>query len=160
MMMRVALITVSDSAAQGTRPDRSGPELAERCRKLGWEIVSAEIISDDRAAIEDRLSTVADSGSADLILTTGGTGIGPRDCTPEATMAVCGILLPGIGEAMRESGRKGNPRAALSRALAGVREKALIVNVPGSPRGALESLDAVAEILPHAVEVLRGARHD
>ena len=105
-------------------------------------------------------ATLADSGSADLILTTGGTGIGPRDSTPEAMTAVCGKLLPGIGEAMRESGRRGNPRAALSRALAGVREKALIVNLPGSPRGALESLDAVAEILPHAVEVLRGARHD
>src|SRR6202049_692177 len=160
MMIRVALITVSDSAAQGTRPDRSGPELAERCRKLGWEIVSAEIIADDRAAIEERLSIVADSGFADLILTTGGTGVGPRDSTPEGTMAVGGKMLPGIAEARRASGRKGNPRAALSRALAGVREKALIVNVPGSPRGALESLDAVTEILPHAVEVLRGARHD
>lgn len=158
--MRVALITVSDSAAQGARPDRSGPELAERCRTLGWEIVSTEVVSDDRAGLEERLSTAADSGAADLVLTTGGTGVGPRDSTPEATSAVCDKLLPGIGEAMRESGRKGNPRAALSRALAGVRETTLIVNLPGSPRGALESLDAVAEILPHAVEVLRGARHD
>jgi molybdenum cofactor synthesis domain-containing protein len=158
--MRVALITISDSAAQGSRPDKSGPALAERCGKLGWEIVSAEILPDDREKIEKRLSALGDSGSADLILTAGGTGIGPRDSTPEATAAICSKLVPGIGEVMREKGRQGNPRAVLSRAMAGVRGRSLIVNVPGSPRGAVESLDAVAEILPHAVEVLRGARHD
>jgi molybdopterin adenylyltransferase len=95
-----------------------------------------------------------------LILTTGGTGIGPRDTTPEATAAVCYKVLPGLGELMREKGREKNPRAALSRALAGVRKSALIVNLPGSPRGAVESLDAVAELLPHAIEVLWGASHD
>jgi molybdenum cofactor synthesis domain-containing protein len=158
--MRVALITISDSAAQGSRPDKSGPALAEQCGKLGWEIVSAEILPDDREKIEKRLSALGDSGSADLILTAGGTGIGPRDSTPEATAAICSKLVPGIGEVMREKGRQGNPRAVLSRAMAGVRGRSLIVNVPGSPRGAVESLDAVAEILPHAVEVLRGARHD
>ncbi|HEY1865474.1 MAG TPA: MogA/MoaB family molybdenum cofactor biosynthesis protein [Candidatus Acidoferrales bacterium] len=158
--MRVALITISDSAAQGSRPDKSGPALAERCGKLGWDIVSAEILPDDREKIEKRLAALGDSSSADLILTTGGTGIGPRDSTPEATAAICSKLVPGIGEVMREKGRHGNPRAVLSRAVAGIRGRSLIVNVPGSPRGAVESLDAVAEILPHAVEVLRGARHD
>jgi molybdopterin adenylyltransferase len=158
--MRVALVTISDSAAQGTRPDRSGPALAERCGKLGWEIVSTEILPDDREKIEKRLAALGDSGSTDLILTTGGTGIGPRDSTPEATAAICSKLVAGIGEMMREKGRQGNPRAILSRGVAGVRGRSFIVNVPGSPRGAVESLDAVAEILPHAVEVLRGARHD
>ena len=93
------------------------------------------------------------------MLTTGGTGIGPRDATPEATAAVCQKLLPGLGELMREKGSQKNPRAVLSRAVAGVCKNALIVNLPGSPRGAVESLDAVAELLPHAVEVLRGASH-
>jgi molybdopterin adenylyltransferase len=158
--MRVAVVTVSDSAAQGVRPDRSGPAVNERCRALGWEVVSSDVLSDDRAALEVRLMVLADSGSVDLILTTGGTGVGPRDTTPEATAAVCDKLVPGLAELMRETGRKATPRAVLSRAVAGVRARALIVNVPGSPRGAVESLDAVAELLPHAVEVLRGARHD
>ena len=98
--------------------------------------------------------------SVDLILTTGGTGVGPRDTTPEATAAVCEKLVPGLGELMRVKGRESNARAVLSRAVAGVRNRALIVNLPGSPRGAVESLDAVADLLPHAVEVLRGACHD
>jgi molybdopterin adenylyltransferase len=156
----VALVTISDSAAHGARTDSSGPALAERCRALGWDVTASEILSDDRAGIETRLAGLADSGSTDLILTTGGTGVGPRDSTPEATAAVCQKLLPGVGEVMRETGRRANPRAALSRAVAGVRGRALIVNLPGSPRGAVESLDAVADLLPHAVEVLRGARHD
>jgi molybdenum cofactor synthesis domain-containing protein len=118
------------------------------------------VLPDSRSAIETLLSALADGDSADLILTTGGTGIGPRDTTPEATSAVCTKLLPGLGELMRERGRKSTLRAVMSRAVAGVRASALIVNLPGSPKGAVESLDAVAELLPHAVEVLRGARHD
>jgi len=158
--MRVAVVTVSDSVSQGTKSDGSGPAVAERCRALGWEVVSSEILPDDRAAIEKLLSALADSGSADLILTTGGTGIGPRDTTPEATAAVCAKLLPGFAELMRAKGREFTPRAVMSRAVAGVRARALIVNLPGSPKGAVESLDAVADLLPHACEVLRGARHD
>jgi len=158
--MRVWVVTVSDSAAQGARPDRSGPAAVERCRALGWEIVSTEVLSDDRAGLEARLAELADSRAADLILTTGGTGLGPRDSTPEATAAVCSKLVPGLGELMREKGRAATSRAALSRAIAGVRASTLIVNLPGSPRGAVESLDAIAELLPHAVQVLAGARHD
>lgn len=158
--MRVAVLTVSDSAAQGARPDRSGPMVVDRCRALGWQVVSSGVVSDDRPALEMRLSELADSGSLDLILTTGGTGLGPRDTTPEATAAVCQKLVPGLGELMRERGRQANPRAVLSRAVAGVRGRALIVNLPGSPRGAGESFEAVAELLPHAIEVLGGARHD
>jgi molybdenum cofactor synthesis domain-containing protein len=158
--MRVAIVTVSDSAAQGVRPDRSGPAVSERCRALGWDVVASEVLPDNRTALEILLASLADSGSADLILTTGGTGIGPRDITPEATSAVCAQLLPGFSELMREKGRQFTPRAVMSRAVAGVRARALIVNLPGSPKGAVESLDAVADLLPHAVDVLRGARHD
>jgi molybdopterin adenylyltransferase len=158
--MRVVVLTVSDSVSRGERQDRSGPEVAERCRALGWEVISCEAVSDDRDGLEKRLTAIADSTSVDLILTTGGTGIGPRDSTPEATAAICQRILPGLGELMRAKGREKNLRAVLSRAVAGVCNRALIVNLPGSPRGALESLDALADLLPHAVEVLRGASHD
>ena len=158
--MRVALVTVSDSVTQGIRPDRSGPELRKRCLARGWQVVSTVVTPDEPAVLQARLIELADSGAADLILTTGGTGLGPRDITPEATQAVCQRIIPGLAEVMREKGRHSNPRAALSRALAGVRGRTIIINLPGSPRGAVESLEAIAELLPHAVEVLGGARHD
>ena len=158
--MRVAILTISDSVSRGTNKDASGPNLRERCAQLGWDVVAEAVLPDEPAAIRDRLVSLADGGEADLILTTGGTGIGPRDSTPEATTEASQKLLPGIPEIIREYGRKKNPRAALSRGVAGVRGRVLIVNLPGSPRGAVESLDAVAELLPHALEVLKGARHD
>jgi len=158
--MRVAILTISDSVSRGTHKDASGPGLRDRCAQLGWDVVTEVILPDEPAAIRDRLEFLADSGATDLILTTGGTGIGPRDSTPEATVEACQKLLPGIAELMRDEGRKKTPRAALSRAVAGVRGRVLIVNLPGSPRGALESLDAVADLLPHALQVLGGARHD
>jgi molybdopterin adenylyltransferase len=158
--MRVSILTISDSVSQGTNKDASGPALRERCKQLGWDVVSETVLPDEPAAIHDRLISLADSGTTDLILTTGGTGIGPRDSTPEATTQACQKLLPGISELMREEGRKKTPRAVLSRAVAGVCGRVLIVNLPGSPRGAVESLDAVAELLPHALQVLGGARHD
>jgi molybdopterin adenylyltransferase len=158
--MRVVILTISDSVSQGVRSDTSGPALRERCGQLGWDVAAEAVLPDEPASIRERLVSLADDGAAELILTTGGTGIGPRDSTPEATTEACQKLLPGIPEMMREYGRKKNPRAALSRGVAGVRGRVLIVNLPGSPRGAVESLDAVAELLPHALEVLRGARHD
>ncbi len=158
--MRVAILTVSDSVASGRREDRSGASLAERVRQLGWEVAAAAVLSDDREAIAAKLAEWIDSGRAELVLTTGGTGLGPRDVTPEATGAVAERLVPGLAERMRQVGAAANPRAVLSRAVAATRGRALIVNLPGSPAGAVESLDAVAELLPHALEVLRGARHD
>jgi len=158
--MRVAILTISDSVARGSHKDASGPDLRARCEQLKWEVSSAEVLPDDPWTIRDRLMSLADTNSADLILTTGGTGIGPRDSTPEATTEACHKLIPGISELMRDEGRKKTPRAVLSRAVAGVRGRTIIVNLPGSPRGAVESFDAVADLLPHALRVLGGARHD
>ncbi len=158
--MRVSIITISDSVSAGHREDGSGKALAQRCRELGWEVISASIVPDEEALIRTQFLALADAGKLDLILTTGGTGLGPRDVTPEATASVANRLVPGLGERMRQVGVAKNPNAALSRAVAAIRGTTLIVNLPGSPRGAVESLDAIAELLPHAVSVLHGARHD
>ncbi|HUK31315.1 MAG TPA: MogA/MoaB family molybdenum cofactor biosynthesis protein [Candidatus Acidoferrum sp.] len=159
-MTRVAILTISDTASRGERPDKSGPAVRERCLKLGWHIAIEEVLPDERAQISARLAALADSSDVSLILTTGGTGLGPRDSTPEATTEICSKIVPGLAEMMRERGRQSTPRAALSRAVVGVRGATIIANLPGSPKGAVESLDAIAELLPHAADVLRGARHD
>ena len=158
--MRVVVLTISDTVARGEREDLSGPAVVAVCRGLGWEVTAALRVSDDPANIRELLRELADSGRADVILTTGGTGIGPRDNTPESTEAVADLIVPGIGEEMRRRGAESTPTAVLSRGLAAVRTKTLIVKLPGSPKGAAESLDAVAHLLPHAVHVLHGARHD
>jgi len=133
--------------------------VAARCASLGWEIASRSVLGDDRTAIETFLKQTADANGVDLILTTGGTGLGPRDVTPEATIAVCDRMIPGFAEQMRAEGRTKTSRAILSRAVAGIRGTTIIINLPGSPKGAVESLDAVAELLPHSVAVLHGAKH-
>jgi molybdenum cofactor synthesis domain-containing protein len=158
--MRVAVLTISDSVSRGEREDLSGPALVAFCRGLGWEVTTQLRSPDDPAGIREQLRELADSGRVDLVLTTGGTGIGPRDNTPEATEAVADRLIPGIAEEMRRRGLQKTPTAVLSRALTVSRGKSLIVNLPGSPKGAVESLEAVAQLLPHAVKVLHGARHD
>jgi molybdopterin adenylyltransferase len=158
--MRVAVITVSDSVARNERDDATGPALAALCTENGWRVLSRHVVSDDETPLRNLLASLADRDELDLILTAGGTGLGPRDSTPEATVAACSRLVPGLAELMRQTGRRTNERAVLSRAAAGVRGSTLIVNLPGSPRGAVESLQAIAALLPHAVEVLRGARHD
>jgi molybdopterin adenylyltransferase len=158
--MRVSILTVSDSVAAGKYEDRSGPAVIARCKELGWDIVSSTVLPDDREAIEAFLKNTSASGDTDAILSTGGTGVGPRDVTPEATMAIAERLIPGFAEHMRAEGRRKTERALLSRGVAAIRGKTIIVNLPGSPRGAVESLDAIAGLLPHTVAVLHGARHE
>jgi len=152
--MKVAVLTISDRAFRGTRKDASGPALAEAVRARGWEVALLEVLPDERERIAERLREL--SGKVDLILTTGGTGLSPRDVTPEATLDVVERRVPGIPEAMRAEGLKRTPTAMLSRGEAGVLSGTLIVNLPGSPEGALECLKAVGDALAHAVEVAQG----
>ena len=158
--MNVAIITISDTVASGERQDASGPAVAARCQELKFTVESAHTVPDDPAQIRSLLSKLADAQNIDVILTTGGTGIGPRDSTPEATQAIAERLVPGMAEEMRRKGLAHTPRAILSRGVAAIRGSTLILNLPGSPKGAVESLDAVAALLPHSVQIIHGARHD
>jgi molybdenum cofactor synthesis domain-containing protein len=158
--MNVAIITVSDTVASGERQDASGPAVAARCQELKFTVESTHTLPDDPAQIRSLLSKLADAQTIDVILTTGGTGIGPRDSTPEATQAIAERLVPGMAEEMRRKGLAHTPRAILSRGVAAIRGSTLILNLPGSPQGAVESLDAVAALLPHSVQIIHGARHD
>jgi molybdopterin adenylyltransferase len=158
--MRVAILTISDSVTRGEREDLSGPALVARCRELGWNVTSALRCSDELAEVRGQLRAVADSGHTDVLLTTGGTGLGPRDNTPEATLDIGDRTVPGLAEEIRRRGADKTPTALLSRGVVVVRQKTLVVNLPGSPKGAVESLDAIAHLLPHAIEVLGGANHD
>jgi len=139
--MRVAVLTISDSVSRGEREDLSGPAVVAFCRGLQWEIVATLRVSDDLDAVRTQLCELADSGRVDVVLTTGGTGIGPRDNAPEATRAVADRVIPGIAEEMRRKGLEKTPTAVLSRAVAASRGKTLIVNLPGSPKGATESIE-------------------
>ncbi|MGH9739209.1 MAG: MogA/MoaB family molybdenum cofactor biosynthesis protein [Candidatus Acidiferrales bacterium] len=157
--MRVSVLTISDSVAAGKNIDRSGPAVIARCKELGWDVIASSVLADDRPAIEKLLKETADSQFSDLVITTGGTGLGPRDVTPEATLAIVERLTPGFAEHMRIVGTQKTRRALLSRGVCGIRGMSVIINLPGSPRGAVESLDAIADLLPHAIDVLHGARH-
>lgn len=158
--MRAAVLTISDSAHAGTRADLSGPAVRARLEDLGFAVVCSEVLPDERAAIATRLAALADSGQVDAIFTTGGTGVAPRDVTPEATRDVVDREIPGLPELMRAAGRGFTPRAALSRGIAGTRGTVLVVNLPGAPRGAVEALDAIVELTPHVVDLLHGrTRH-
>jgi len=155
-MIRVAVVTISDSTACGEREDRSGPVLRDRAVQAGWQVAESEVVEDDREAITRLLADLADRRGVSLILTTGGTGVAARDVTPEATRAVVEREIPGLAELMRAEGRRFTPRAVLSRGIAGTRGRTLIVNLPGSPKGAVESFDAVAGLVPHIVDLLEG----
>ena len=152
--LTAAVLTVSDSSARGDRVDLSGPAVAKMLREHEFVVVTTEVVSDDQPAIRKALLRLV--GKASLVVTTGGTGIAARDVTPEATRAVCKRLLEGIAERMRFEGAKKTPFAALSRGACGIRGKSLILNLPGSPNGAVESLGSVIQVLPHALQLLAG----
>ena len=152
-MIRVAIVTVSDSAIAGTREDRSGPALGARVRELGWTVVDAMTVPDEVGGIVGALEKLS---GADVVLTTGGTGVAPRDVTPEATLEFSRREIPGIAELMRAEGRNSTKFAPLSRGVAVTRGRTLVVNFPGSPRGAVQSLNAIADLIPHVVDLLHG----
>jgi molybdenum cofactor synthesis domain-containing protein len=159
--LRVAVLTVSDRSFRGERKDSGGPAVADAARRLlGAEVVEGRVVPDEKDDIAWHLTRLADNEHVDLVLTTGGTGISPRDVTPEATRSVLSFEIPGLPEVMRSASRTVLPAAMLSRQVAGVRGRTLIVNLPGSPRGAVECLEAIAAALPHAAAMLRGDSPD
>lgn len=159
-MYQSAVLTISDRSFRGERPDEGGPLVAHLLIAAGFDVVHTEILPDEQADIEAALCRLADSGEVHLIVTTGGTGFAPRDVTPEATLAVCDRLTPGIPEAMRYASMQVTNRAMLSRAQAGIRKGTLIINLPGSPKAARENLEAVLPALPHGLEMLSGRPAD
>ncbi len=155
-MIRAAILTVSDAGSRGEREDTSGAAVRELLVGIGGEVARYEIVPDERDRIAAKLREWCDGDGVDLIITTGGTGLAARDVTPEATLDVAERLAPGIAEAMRAEGLRHTPKAMLSRAVAVVRGRTLIVNLPGSEKGVRESLSAILQVLPHAVELLQG----
>ena len=158
--MKAAILTLSDKGSRGERVDASGPALSAWLAERGVETARTEIIPDEAELITAKLVEWADSGAFDLILTTGGTGVSPRDVTPDATMKVLDRLIPGFAEVMRMKSLLKTPNAMISRAVAGVRGQTLIINLPGSPKGAVENLEAVWPAVPHAVEKIQGDTRD
>lgn len=154
-MIRFGILTLSDRSARGERADASGPALADLIRAENWSVAEQAILPDNESAIRSKLMEWADSGRFDVILTTGGTGFALRDVTPEATRAVIQRDAPGLAETMRAESLKKTPHAMLSRAVAGIRGQTLIVNLPGSPKGAIENLQTIAPVLSHAVQLLK-----
>ena len=154
-MIQAAVLTISDSVTSGTRTDRSGPAVRERLEQLGWKVSVTQTVPDEAPEIAARLAALADSGEVSAIFTTGGTGVAARDVTPEATRTTIDREIPGLAELMRARGRESTPLAVLSRGVAGTRGQVLIVNLPGSPKGAIESLNAIVEVVPHVLELHR-----
>ncbi len=154
--VKVAILTISDKGYKGKREDKSGPALEEIVNQNQGEIVYYKVLPDEKELIKKELKEIADSGLADLALTTGGTGFSPRDVTPEATKEVLEREAPGLAEAMRAESLKKTPTAMLSRALAGIRKKTVIINLPGSVKGAVENFEVVLPALKHGIEILKG----
>jgi len=155
MSLRIGILTVSDRSSRGERPDASGPVLSRAVKNLGWIVGVTDIVPDDYEILVSLLAKWADSGDYDVILSTGGTGFSPRDITPEATLAVIQRAANGISEAMRFESLKITPHAMLSRGVAGIRGQTLLVNLPGSPKAALENFEVIQPVLPHAIQLLR-----
>ncbi len=158
-MISVAVLTVSDSCSQGNRDDVSGRTIQEALSEGMFAVTVKEVVPDDQAVIATALREFCRRGDIDLVLTTGGTGLGPRDVTPEATLAVCERMVPGLGEVMRARGWEKTKNAVLSRGTAGICDGTLIVNLPGSPKGVAESLQVLLDVLPHALAMMRGGGH-
>ena len=154
MMIRFGIMTISDRSSRGERADSSGPALVRLVQAEGWSVTKQSLLPDEQSAIRDLLISWADSSELDVILTTGGTGFSRRDVTPEATRSVIERESPGLAEAMRAASLKVTPHAMLSRIVTGIRKQTLIINLPGSPKGATENLQVVIPVLPHAVQLL------
>lgn len=155
-MLRAKILVLSDLATQGQREDRSGPAVRDVLESHGWQVTALELLPDEFDQIRDRLETWTNSEDCDAVFTSGGTGLSPRDVTPEATRSLIEKEVPGFAELMRTEGTKSTPLAALSRGVVGVRKRKLIVNLPGSPRGARESLESIIKVLPHAIDQIQG----
>ena len=159
MAIRTAILTISDTCSTGKRADTSGQTIEEMLPEDTYEVCQKIIIPDDYETITRTLRRLSDEQNIEVVLTTGGTGLGPRDVTPEATSAVCGKMVPGFGEILRSESFKKTTNAVLSRGVAGLRENTLIINLPGSPKAVRECLEIILNVLPHAVEMMRGGGH-
>lgn len=159
MAIKVAILTVSDKCSEGKRTDVSGQTIEEMLPKAIFEVCEKTIVPDDYRAIAGALRNFSDRHTIDIVLTTGGTGLGPRDVTPEATTKVCERMVPGLSEILRSESFKDAPNAVLSRGVSGMREKTLIINLPGSPKAVRECLEIILDVLPHAVDMMRGGEH-
>ena len=159
MAINVAILTISDSCARVKRADISGQTIQDMLPKDKFEVCEKTIVPDDYNAIVRALKHFSDKHDIDIVLTTGGTGLGPRDVTPEATASVCDRMVPGLSEILRAEGFKKSPNAVLSRGVVGTRENTLIINLPGSPKAVRECLEIILDILPHAVDMMRGGGH-
>jgi len=155
-MIRVGVITASDKGSRGEREDLSGPTVVKLVQEIGGDVVEYAVLPDDQTLLEEKMRHWADELSLDLILTTGGTGFSLRDVTPEATLSVADRLVPGIAEVMRMESLKVTPKAMLSRAVAVLRKKTLIINMPGSPKAVRECFAAIAPAIPHGIQILKG----
>ena len=158
-MIRVAILTVSNSCAQGQREDISGQTIKDMLPEDSFEICRKKIVADDHEKIVNELKHFSDKADIDVVFTTGGTGLGPRDVTPEATASVCERIVPGFGEIMRAEGLKKTKNAILSRGIAGICNRTIVINLPGSPKGVKESLEIILDVLPHAVDMMHGGGH-
>jgi molybdenum cofactor synthesis domain-containing protein len=158
-MIKAAILTVSDSCARGEREDISGRTIEDMLVAAGFEVCEKKIVADDQEAIANELRSLSDKATVDIVLTAGGTGLGPRDITPEATGSVCERMVPGLSEVLRAEGLKRTKNAVLSRGLAGIRNKTLIINLPGSSKGVKESLEIILDVLPHAMDMMLGGGH-
>ena len=159
MAIKIAVLTISDSCTEGNREDVSGQTIIDILPEETFEVCDKKIVADDYEKIANVLKNISDGQSIDVVLTTGGTGLGPRDVTPEATVSVCDRMAPGFSEILRVEGFKKTPKAILSRGVTGVRKNTLIINLPGSPKAVWECLEIILDVIPHAVKMMGGGGH-